>query len=142
MRYAIGSLLIVLGFAPVRADGQRSHAETSAMVSETAGAPLFHASGITARRLPLLKQDSIQLASDAAKSVDTRASVGRYMFVGLLSGAAAGTLGALLVTHQSSVTDHSEDGIVYMIFVPAGALAGLVAGGLLGAIAHRSPASH
>jgi len=141
MRYAIGGLLIVLGFAPVRADGQRSQAEGSAMKSETVGAPLSHALGIT-RRLPLFKRDSIQVTSDPAKSVETIPSVGRYMFVGLLSGAAVGMLGAFLVTHQSSVTDHSEDGLAYMIFVPAGALAGFVAGGIVGAIAHTSPASH
>ena len=141
MRYAIGGLLIVLGFAPLRADGQRSQAEGSAMKSETAGAPLSHASGIT-RRLPLFQRDSIQVSSDAAKSFEARASIGRYMFVGLLSGAAVGMLGAFLVTHQSSVTDHSEDGIAYMLFIPAGALAGFVAGGIVGAIAHTSPASH
>jgi hypothetical protein len=58
--------------------------------------------------------------------------------IGALAGGVLGaTIGALLAAervHRPSVTDHSEDGLVYFVFVGGGAVVGLVAGTAVGLV--------
>ena len=73
------------------------------------------------------------LVPPVATPAPSASRAGRGAAIGFLVGAAAGTVVAYVTTHQSRVTDHSEDGIAYVVFVPAGALIGLLFGLVVGA---------
>ena len=76
------------------------------------------------------REEMARAAGGASASRGAR--VAKYAGVGALVGAAAGALYALKVTSDENVTDHSEDGYVYMAWIPGGALAGAVIGALIG----------
>jgi hypothetical protein len=88
-------------------------------------------------------RDSSTLIGDPADdwngtATPQRTSVGvgilRGSLIGLLVGAAAGTALALAETNRD-YENHSEDGFIWAIAVPLGALSGLVLGGIIGAFA-------
>jgi hypothetical protein len=71
-----------------------------------------------------------------ATAAPRRTSVGvgilRGSLIGLLVGAAAGSAWALAET-SGDYENHSEDGFIWAVCVPLGALTGLVLGGIVGA---------
>jgi len=75
--------------------------------------------------------------SPTATPAPSAGRVGKGAAMGALLGATAGTITAYIITHRPSVTDHSEDGMVYFIYVPAGALLGLLVG--LSVVAASAP---
>jgi hypothetical protein len=79
-------------------------------------------------------RDTSRVSPDTAKRNST--SWGRYISFGFLAGAALGTTAAFLATHAPGVTDHSEDALAYIVFIPTGALFGTLVGGVL-AITNR-----
>ena len=54
----------------------------------------------------------------------------RRALVGGLVGAAAGTVAAYAVTHQSHITNHEMDPLAYVLFVPVGTVIGALGGAL------------
>jgi len=54
----------------------------------------------------------------------------RRALVWAVIGAAAGTAGAYVVTHQSHVTNHEMDALAYVLFLPVGAVVGALGGAL------------
>lgn len=73
-------------------------------------------------------------AGDTTSSRAERVSRGALIGAGV--GAATGLVVALVATHSSAVTDHSEDALAY-IYVPAfGAFLGLIIGGVVGFVRH------
>lgn len=58
--------------------------------------------------------------------------VAQHALWGTVLGAAAGGLVAFTATNRAVVLDHSEDGLAYFVFVPAGALLGAVTGTVVG----------
>jgi len=56
----------------------------------------------------------------------------RGALIGSGIGAAGGLILAFVETHNSSVTDHSEDAMGYITFITLGALIGYVVGGVVG----------
>jgi hypothetical protein len=66
---------------------------------------------------------------DSAKNI-----VGKSALTGAAIGAAAGAVLATIATQRSGVTDHSEDGFGYVVFMAAGALVGLVTGTIVGLV--------
>jgi uncharacterized membrane protein len=60
------------------------------------------------------------------------ARVVRHAAVGALAGAAAGALTAFVVLAASDHPDRSEDGMAYVLFVPAGAALGTIVGAVHG----------
>jgi hypothetical protein len=78
------------------------------------------------------------LAFAAAPDTVTRSGrIALHSLVGAAVGAAAGGIGALYVTSQPRVTDHSEDGLAYIMLMSAGAIAGLVVGTVVGVVRTR-----
>src|SRR3982751_4681545 len=75
---------------------------------------------------------SYQAASDTIPSRAARTSRGALIGAGI--GAATGLVAAFIATHNSSVTDHSEDGLAYFGLTAFGALVGLLVGGTVGFI--------
>ena len=68
---------------------------------------------------------------DAAAARDST-SAGSRAAKGALIGGIVGWVFAFGITHTSGVTDHSEDGIVYIICVPLGIVIGALAGAIGG----------
>ena len=60
-------------------------------------------------------------------------AVAKGAMIGAVAGTAAGVLTAYIYTHRSFVTDHSEDGLVYAVFIPTGLLLGALVGVIVGA---------
>lgn len=141
MRYQFRILLTALCLAPAFAKAQQSDSTlgadslstgVSAQPRPSSAMLTERAFGLTAPGAVLGVTDKSRLSSDAAKSDGSSPSWGRYVGVGMIAGAALGTAAAFFVTHQSSVTDHSEDGLAYILFIPAGFLIGAVVGGVVG----------
>ncbi len=65
------------------------------------------------------------------------APLSRYLFLGAAAGAISGIVVSYIYTHQPRITDHSEDAIAYVVFVPTGAALGAVAGLIAGVSARR-----
>jgi hypothetical protein len=137
MRYQIRMALMVLGLAPALAEGQRIDAPPAADTlggrvapSQAHSSLIERAYGVSAPGALLSLKDRSRLSSDTVKR-DSGPSWGRYIGFGFLAGAALGTTAAFLATHASGVTDHSEDGLAYMFFIPTGAAVGAVVGGVL-----------
>jgi len=72
------------------------------------------------------------LARTAADTLPSYSENGwEYPFYGALIGAGVGFTAAYFRTHQQHIKDHSEDGLVYAVFIPLGAVAGFVGGFIL-----------
>jgi hypothetical protein len=67
---------------------------------------------------------------DSTESRAVRWSHGALIGAGI--GVAAGLVTAVIVTHGSGVTDHSEDALAYVYLPAFGAFVGLVIGGIVG----------
>jgi NhaP-type Na+/H+ or K+/H+ antiporter len=74
------------------------------------------------------------LVGDTTESGVVRASRGALIGAGI--GAAAGLVTAVIATHRSGVTDHSEDALAYVYFPAFGAFLGLVIGAVVGLVRH------
>ena len=74
------------------------------------------------------------------QAVDTTSSraerVARGALIGAGVGAATGLVVALVATHSSGVTDHSEDALAYISIPAFGAFIGLIIGGAVGFFRH------
>ena len=57
--------------------------------------------------------------------------------IGAAAGGIAGIVYSYMRTHRREVTDHSEDGYIYLIAVPTGVLAGFWLGALVGKLSER-----
>ncbi|HUQ83113.1 MAG TPA: hypothetical protein VM076_18320 [Gemmatimonadaceae bacterium] len=113
-----------LGLAPNAAQAQR-WVDASGTRFTSTNAPLRPAA------LAVAEPQSQAPAVPTLEGAPAGGGRARHTLVGALVGATAGAVVALAVTHQGSVTDHSEDGIAYVFFVPIGALVGALVGAVL-----------
>ena len=69
------------------------------------------------------------LSRTAGDSLPSNSGSGwKYPLYGALIGAGVGLTAAYIETHERHVTDHSEDGFVYGVLIPFGAVVGFVGG--------------
>jgi len=87
------------------------------------------ASGIQRKAIPVVSEGT----ADPNPRLKLNNRVIHFALVGAGIGAALGFLSALISTHRDAVTDHSEDGLVYMLDTAGGAVIGLIVGGIVGA---------
>ncbi|MEO5511912.1 MAG: hypothetical protein ABIS27_14880 [Longimicrobiales bacterium] len=141
MAYTIATAVLLFaatfGAAPRSLAAQSAGVPAPPQTTDAGPRLLLMASGLNTLRPSLLRDEhrlSTSALHPASADQGRGARIAKYAVVGLLGGAAVGFGAAYLYTHQSRVTDHSEDGLVYIVFVPAGALAGAVIGGIAAVI--------
>ena len=78
---------------------------------------------------PKPRSDVSRTAADSLPSYSENAW--KYPFYGALIGAGVGFTAAFFETHQRHILDHSEDGFVFAVFIPLGAVVGFVGGFVL-----------
>ena len=100
--------------------------------SAKAQRPIAHPAGVVRALLANPSPVPSSLAPAAAARISR---TGRAGLGALVGGVLGGTVGAILAAervHRPSVIDHSEDGIVYFVFVGGGAALGVLTGTVIG----------
>lgn len=82
---------------------------------------------------------AVALTSNAASSSSSRSA--NWVVIGAVAGGVGGALYSYIRTHRPEVTDHSEDGYVYIIAVPVGVFTGFWLGALVEKLAERADVS-
>jgi hypothetical protein len=101
-------------------------------VTSTALAQRTTPIGAVVREKSAEASTSVTAKHDASRA----SSVSHSALVGAGIGAGTGLVVALIATHSSGVSDHSEDGMAYVTLISAGALIGLIAGTFVGLSRH------
>jgi hypothetical protein len=117
----VALVILILGFAVRRLEAQRA--------APIGVGPSF------ARETGSLPAGSTVLAASKRDTASSRGSiVARDALIGTGVGAVTGLITAVIVTQTGNYSNHSEDGLAYLYFPIYGAMAGLVAGVIVGLI--------
>jgi hypothetical protein len=117
----VALVILILGFAVRRLEAQRAEpiGVGPAFARETRSPP----AGAT-----------LPAASERDTASSRRSIVARDALIGAGVGAVTGLITAVIVTRTGNYSNHSEDGLAYLYFPIYGAMAGLVAGVIVGLI--------